>query len=404
MQDGVPICDVDQTAGGSDTVPSRDAEPKNLGQNGWGVYYGAAFRAPAHEYKGSVPITRIYNQSATYHDWTTPLQKSQKEAKYKGKTTNEGVAFYAWRTQVEGTVPVYRLTRGGSHTQTIFSTDKAWVDRLLAQSGSNPNGWKRDQFAPFIAFYAYPPNYQVADTPNPYDCSIKENYVTSRCDTQRANLEKAATEGRIPEDNQCPQTLTDFQEAPFPGEFTQDCQNYWNTYAKDCSITENYASDRCIEERQKVAAAQQEAIRKREEAQRAALAAKQASQGGSSGSGTSSGNSSGTSRSGSISGGVNNVGKNIPSSGGSSTSGTYTPGGSGDRNRGNVNAVGNCTIRWKQTKLWGQFGASTGSKKYSNLTQTECIQKWQYYKRNPRIANDFLARSRYDITFTWNPY
>lgn len=188
------ICDIDQVAGNTDTVLSKSAEAKNLAKSGWGTYYGAAFRAPMHAYKGAVPITRIYNPGATYHDWTTPLQKSQKEAKYKGKTRNEGVAFYAWRTQLKGTVPVYRLTRGGPHTQTIYSTDGSWILRLLAQSGSDPNGWKRDQFAPYVAFYAYPPNYKVANAPNPYDCSIQANFVSERCKDQRENLKNALSE------------------------------------------------------------------------------------------------------------------------------------------------------------------------------------------------------------------
>ncbi|MCA9342880.1 hypothetical protein KC950_02620 [Candidatus Saccharibacteria bacterium] len=190
IQDSVPICDVDQTAGNYDSLLSRGSEPQELAKRGWGVYYGAAFRAPAHEYNGAVPITRIYNAEATYHDFVTPVQKSSKEAKYSGKTKNEGVAFYAWRTQVKDTVPVYRLTRAGPHTQTIFSTDKAWVDGLLAKDKNNDNGWKKDHLAPFLAFYAYPPNYKVADKPNPYDCSIQENFLSDRCTMQRENLQK----------------------------------------------------------------------------------------------------------------------------------------------------------------------------------------------------------------------
>ncbi len=211
-QDGVPICDVDQVASSTDTILSRGSEPKDLGSRGWGVYYGTVFRAPAHAYKKAVPITRVHNAEATYHDWVTPKQKSTKEAKYKGKVKSGGVAFYAWTkdTRPGGTVPVYRLTRAGNHTQPIFSTDGAWVLRVLAQDKGKANGWKKDDLAPYVAFYAYKPNYQVVNkegdktvtTPNPYDCSIEANFISDRCKIQRENLEKTINQQQTEQQKQ----------------------------------------------------------------------------------------------------------------------------------------------------------------------------------------------------------
>jgi hypothetical protein len=81
----VPICDVDQTLlsanGIFDTVLSVDAEAKNLSSRG--VYYGPAFRAPTKALNGAVPVYRIYNEKATYHDWVTDSQKAAKRSKIR---------------------------------------------------------------------------------------------------------------------------------------------------------------------------------------------------------------------------------------------------------------------------------------------------------------------------------
>ncbi len=282
----VQICDVDQIASGSDTVLSTDGEATNLAAKGWGIYYGAAFRAPKATYKGAVPITRIYNKDATWHDYLTELQKNQKEAKY-GKGENQGIPFFAWRDdKVPGTVPVYRLTRMGGATQPLFTTDKALVDKLVAQDANNPDGWKLGKDANAIAFYAYPPNYKAGNQDNPYDCSVIANFNSDRCKGAREKLVNAVNNGSIPKDDKCPKTLTAYLKAPFPGQFSADCQKFWNTYMQDCSITENFTSDRCKVQREALAKAQAEQARKRAEeaaAQAAAAAAAQQQGGGSNG-------------------------------------------------------------------------------------------------------------------------
>lgn len=391
-ENGFNICDVDQVAGGSDTVLSISAEAQSLGTQGWGMYYGAAFRAPTAAYNGAVPVHRVLNQGASYHDWVTDDQKSAKEAKY-GANTYEGVAFFAWKTAGQpGTVPVYRLTRAGAATQTIFSTDKAWVDRILAESGSNPDGWKANQFGPLIAFYAYPPNYKVADQVNPYDCAILDNFVSERCKPQRENLDKAIKAGKIPTTNECPKTLTAYREAPFAGQFDQNCQTFWNTYMQDCSIAENFLADRCKQEREVIAKAAAEQARLRAEAQ--AQARRNAAK------------TSGSRSSGSRSNSSQPKKTDTPS-----TPATTAPVttevdldalarsfGSGSFGAGQTVKRGTCTISWKMEKFWGFVGSSTGKKVYKNLTSAECEARLSIAKRK---TIDGMNRKHYDYRKTW---
>lgn len=250
----VQVCDVNMVVGDTDTVLSINNEAESLGSQKWGMYFNTTFRAQKTTGNGAVPITRVYNEGATLRDWVTDTQKSAKEAKY-GAVINNGIVFYAWKTQVKDTVPVYRISRAGNHTQHIFSVDKAWVDKMLAQGANDPNGWKRDIYGPFIAFYAYPPNYKVADKPNPYDCSIQENFLSDRCKDQREALQNAVNSGAIPKGNTCPTTLTAYLAAPFPGQFEKSCQDKWNKYMQDCSIKENFLSDRCKTNRDALEAA-----------------------------------------------------------------------------------------------------------------------------------------------------
>lgn len=279
--DRVQICDVDMTVGSADTILSVTGEAQNLGNQKWGMYFGTDFRAPTTEYNGAVPITRVYNESASLHDWVTDTQKTAKEAKY-GAVKNQGVAFFAWKTQVQDTVPVYRLGRGGTAgegSQNVYSVDKAWVDKMLADDANNPNGWKKDQFGPFIAFYAYPVNYKVADQANPYDCSIQVNFLSDRCKMQRESLIASQTPSTpttstpttkpttttttvnptpstsnssgststskpitpvvppadIPKYAECPKTIEAYQDGAnrLKLNFSQDCHTWWWTTAKN---------------------------------------------------------------------------------------------------------------------------------------------------------------------------
>src|SRR5690606_15812469 len=76
-ENGVKICDVDQVASSNDSVLSLYGEAEALGKKGWGVYYGTAFRAPTSAYDGAVPVHRVFNAKASWHDYVTTTQKSQ---------------------------------------------------------------------------------------------------------------------------------------------------------------------------------------------------------------------------------------------------------------------------------------------------------------------------------------
>ncbi len=270
--DAVQICDVNMALGAETTVLSTNEWAESLGKAGF-WYFGAVFRAPTTAYAGSVPISAVYTESATYRDYMTVAQKSLKDSAFPGKTKNEGVAFYAWEKPGQpDTVPVYRITQGAAGTKTFYSTDLGTINKLLAEGQNDDAGWKRDQFAgsSFIAFYAYPPNYAVAKQPNPYDCSILANYVSDRCAGSRAALETAIAAGNVPVGNDCPATLEIYRKAPFASQFDQACQDKWNTYMNDCTVKENFLSDRCKVERQAFVDAEAEQAR-----QRAAAAAAQ---------------------------------------------------------------------------------------------------------------------------------
>ncbi|MCA9330051.1 hypothetical protein KDA11_05355, partial [Candidatus Saccharibacteria bacterium] len=275
VENNVQICDVDQTAGSADTVLSLYGEAESLANSGWGIYYGAAFRAPTSAYNGAVPVHRLNNGNASWHEWVTDAQKGQKEAAAggAGNLVHEGVAFFAWTDASQpGTVPIYRITRGGTDTQSIFTTDKAWVDKMLVGGE-----WKADETMPLIAFYAYPANYAVAETPNPYDCSIQVNYESDRCASQKQNLEKGVSQGVITASTECPKSWSDWNKNVNPGQFAKECQDIWNTYGKDCSNSEILATDRCKKEREALEAANKAAIKARDDVAKAAKAAKIAS-------------------------------------------------------------------------------------------------------------------------------
>jgi hypothetical protein len=186
----------------------------------------------------------------------------EKEAKSPGNVAREGIAFYAWPDGARpGTVPVYRLSQGGSTTKVIFTTDRAWRDKLVASDVNNANGWKDGG----IPFYAFPPTYQAVaanGTPqaNPYDCSIKENFVSDRCTAQRNNLANAVASGAIAASNDCPATLEAYIKEPFPSRFPQECQDKWNKELSNCSIKENFVSDRCSDARAALEKAEQDRI------------------------------------------------------------------------------------------------------------------------------------------------
>ena len=230
---GVNICDIDQVQGNLDNVLSNGPEAQNLGKDtaNWPLYFGTAFRAPTSTLDGAQPVYRVYNGSVTWHDYMFEAGKKDKEAKAPGQVANEGIAFYAWPSASRpGLVPVYRLTQSGGTTKVIFTTDSAWRDKVIAADTNNPNGWKDGG----VPFYAFPPNYQAIapdnkPQANPYDCSVKENFISERCAAARKNLEQAVANGTVGSSNECPATLDAYVKELFPSRFTQECRNKWNT-------------------------------------------------------------------------------------------------------------------------------------------------------------------------------
>ncbi len=304
---GVNICDIDQVQGLVDNILSNGPEAQNLGKDtaNWPLYFGAAFRAPTSALDGAQPVYRVYNSSATWHDYMLEAGKKDKEAKAPGQVTNEGIVFYAWPSASRpGLVPVYRLTQGGAGSKVIFTTDRAWRDKFVAADINNSAGWKDGG----IPFYAFPPNYKAIATDgkpqaNPNDCSIRENFVSDRCTGARNALNDAVANGNVAASNDCPATLAAYIKEAFPSRFPQACQDKWNKEQSNCSIKENFVSDRCRDARAEFEKAEEERIA-RENAERQAAAAQQNRSTGS-GRSTGGGNSgtrgtSGTSGSGSI--------------------------------------------------------------------------------------------------------
>jgi uncharacterized membrane protein YgcG len=196
----------------------------------------------------------------------------EKEAKSPGKVVRESIAFYAWPDGARpGTVPVYRLVQYGSTLKSIFTTDRALRDKWVAEGLNNAEGWKDGG----VPFYAFPPNYQAVASDgkpqaNPYDCAIKENFLSERCTAQRNNLDAAIKNGSVGASNDCPATLEAYIKELFPSRFPQECQAKWNAEASNCSIKENFLSDRCKDARVAFEKAEQERIARENAARQAA--------------------------------------------------------------------------------------------------------------------------------------
>lgn len=432
VENNVQICDVDQTAGTADTVLSLYGEAEHLANQGWGRYYGAAFRAPTSAYNGAVPVHRLNNGSASWHEFTTDDQKGQKEAAAGGAANlvYEGVSFFAWTdARQPGTVPVYRITRGGTGTQSMFSTDKAWVDKMLA-SGV----WQADVTMPLLAFYAYPPNYAVAAVVNPYDCSILVNFESPRCAQAAESLFTNIEAGVVTASTECPKSWTDWNKNVNPGQFDKACQDTWNNYGKDCKNSEILASDRCKNERKAAEEASKAAIKAREESNKAAVVAttkKQdpieavnkviVAQDNASKSNTSNTTAAAPAT-------INNTsiapktnpceGQKGPSlancqkatqqpapapapAAASPTSKSQprsiTEVESDSKASGEWTPKGICTITWKMDKYMFVFGASNGVKVFKDATSAYCDNRFQYLK----IDKDSAGRKHYDWKKTW---
>ncbi|MCX6728049.1 MAG: hypothetical protein NTX11_04535 [Candidatus Saccharibacteria bacterium] len=179
------VCSVRFLRGRDDSIllKSGSSEITSLKAAGFdqlgGFDYGNVFRAPDGPYKGAVPIYRVFNAGASLHDFVTASQRDQKSAVWKASSyVNEGIAFYAYETQVPGTVPVYRSYHKGS-TFTLYTTDLAQRNAQVAQDGNIlPGASDGLKYTGDIAFYVYPN----------IDCSKAENFYTPGCNDERTDL------------------------------------------------------------------------------------------------------------------------------------------------------------------------------------------------------------------------
>ena len=413
---GVNICDIDQVHGNLDNVLSNGPEAQNLGKDtaNWPLYFGAAFRAPTSALDGAQPVYRVYNGSITWHDYMFEAGKRDKEANFPGQVANEGIVFYAWPSASRpGLVPVYRLTQGGGTTKVIFATDRAWRDKLVAADINNKDGWKDGG----IPFYAFPPNYQAIapdnkPQPNPNDCTLRENFVSDRCTAARNALNEAVANGNVAASNDCPATLEVYIKEPFPSRFPQACQDKWNKEQSNCSIRENFVSDRCRDARAAFEKAEAERIA-RENAERQAAIARQNSGGGNGGGGNGGGGNGGGGN-----GGGDNGGGNVDCSkqeyfytdacsaqrrsiqaliniGSGSTSqqerARQRADAINDTRQENAQAKGGCAVRYTYQNGWRQ--TKVGTKFWENMYKEQCnIEALSYIQK----LKDYNAcKSRY---------
>ncbi|MEI6481277.1 MAG: hypothetical protein WCO19_03165 [Candidatus Saccharibacteria bacterium] len=179
------VCSIRHMRSTLDSVLDKSGatEIANLKASGFdqlgGWDFGNIFRAPDGPYKGAVPIYRVYNASSSLHDYVTDTQRNQKAADWKASSfVNEGIAFYAYETQIPGTVPLYRVTNKAG-VYIWFTTDLA--DRNAQMANNNnlvPHASDALKYAGEVAFYVYPP----------LDCSKAENFYTAGCNDERTDL------------------------------------------------------------------------------------------------------------------------------------------------------------------------------------------------------------------------
>lgn len=98
---------------------------------------------------GAVPVYRFYSAKGERNYYTTSAQeRNEIIAKWPNVWTYAGVPFGAYTTQVEGTVPLYRLYSDWLDTS-VFTTSAAQRDEIIKRW---PTVWRSIG----VAFYVYP--------------------------------------------------------------------------------------------------------------------------------------------------------------------------------------------------------------------------------------------------------
>jgi len=131
---------------------------------------GTAFYAPTSQVDGSIPVYRSFSSSIGNHLYTT----SDSEKNAPG-FSYEGIAFYAFASQVSGTAPVYRFysSTTGDH---FYSASDAEKTALV----NNPQwGYAYEG----VAFYVYA---NQTDGASPvyrfYNSSTGDHFYTAAAD------------------------------------------------------------------------------------------------------------------------------------------------------------------------------------------------------------------------------
>jgi hypothetical protein len=80
------------------------------------------------------PVYRFFNQDTGVHLYTISEVEKKSIMQNLGNYTFEGEAFYAYETQIEGTIPVYRFYNGriGAHLYTTSPVEKEFVENNLS--------------------------------------------------------------------------------------------------------------------------------------------------------------------------------------------------------------------------------------------------------------------------------
>jgi len=137
------------------------------------TYQGIAFYAYKEKTEGAVAVYRFYNKDKGDHLYTADESEMSKLKNNKSKYgfTYEGIVFYAYPNQADGTVPVYRFY-SSSRTDHLYTASEEEKQNLTADTKAV---YKYEN----VAFYAYAE--QLTDTLpvyHFYDSSKKDTYYT----------------------------------------------------------------------------------------------------------------------------------------------------------------------------------------------------------------------------------
>lgn len=163
--DGNPVCDIGAfeadftqpvyrfwSSDYFDHFYTMSEAERNLVNSIWSDYYmeeGVGFYAYPMQLPGSMPVYRFWSPIIWSHFYTiSEVERDYIMTNWPGFWAYEGVAFYAYPTQIPGTQPVFRFWNSvyGTHFFTISQAERDYVAANFA-----------DWIYEGIGFYAYAP-------------------------------------------------------------------------------------------------------------------------------------------------------------------------------------------------------------------------------------------------------